>query len=67
MLLNAYCPYCEKKVSVALVLTGNELEAALGSDKEVRVMHVADVDHVWNLIKPEKENLRNAIATGLVS
>jgi len=67
MLLNAYCPYCEKTVSVALDLTGNELKAALESGKEVRVMHVADVDHIWNLIRTEKENLRKAIETGLVS
>lgn len=64
----AYCPHCEKKVSTLTMLAGRELKAALDSNGEVKVMHVAaGGDHLWNLNSNEKENLRNQVASGGVS
>lgn len=61
----AYCPYCEKTVTTISVLRGDNLKAALDADGEVKVACFPR-DHQWNLIKSEKENLRKAIADGLV-
>jgi len=61
----AYCPHCEKKVTASTVLAGSNLKAALDSNGEVGVVHLADGgDHQWNLVSNEKENLRNQIAAG---
>lgn len=64
----AYCPHCEKKVSTLTLLAGSELKAAVDSNGEVKVMHVATGgDHQWNLNSHEKENLRNQFASGFLS
>jgi hypothetical protein len=62
----AYCPFCEKKVSVATTLGGDNLDRALACDDDVKVGHSSGIptegDHSWNLIRQEKENLRKHIA-----
>ena len=64
----AYCRHCEKKVSTHTMLAGDELKAALDSNGEVKVMHLADSgDHQWNLNSNEKDNLRKQVAAGIVS
>jgi hypothetical protein len=63
----AYCPQCEKKVTTHTMLAGSELKAALDSSAEIKVMHIADIDHQWNLIMSEKENLRKRVTEGIVS
>jgi len=65
MTLQAYCPYCEKKVTALTVLAGNALKLALDSIGDVRVIHTTNAgDHVWHLDNQEKENLRNRVASG---
>jgi hypothetical protein len=68
MTFQAYCPHCEKKVTAHTLLSGKEPKAALDNNGEVEVMHTAENgDHAWRLNNQEKENLRNAIAKGLLS
>jgi hypothetical protein len=64
----AYCPYCEGKVSASPVLPQDQLMVALAKDDVVEVVHLTEGtgDHKWKLIKQEKENLRRAIANGLI-
>jgi hypothetical protein len=55
MTFQAYCPYCETKVSALTLLDGDDFGGRLK-----KVMHVsADGDHPWELNNHEKENLRN--------
>ena len=67
MKFQAYCPYCESKVTVYTYLDGSALKLALDSDEGIRVMHTADIDHQWNLNNHERKNLRDSIASGLLS
>jgi hypothetical protein len=67
MKFQAYCPYCESKVTAYTALAGNELRLALDSKGDIQVMHTTNVDHQWKLNNQEKENLRNKIASGDLS
>jgi hypothetical protein len=61
-----YCPFCEKKVTAGPLLSGNKLQLALDLNADIEVMHISDNgDHRWNLVRNEKEILRNALAEGL--
>jgi chromosome condensin MukBEF ATPase and DNA-binding subunit MukB len=63
MKFQAYCPYCQRKVTTYTALAGNELKLALDSNGDVQVRHLTNArDHQWNLNNHEKENLRNKIA-----
>lgn len=63
----AYCHRCEKTVTAMTLQRREEINAALGSDGDITVMHPAvDGDHTWTLNRYEKENLRKKIADGLV-
>ena len=65
MTFQAYCPYCEKKVTALTVLAGNALKLALDNNGDIRVMRTTNAgDHVWHLDNQEKENLRNRVASG---
>jgi hypothetical protein len=68
MKFQAYCPYCQSKVTTNTALAGNELKVALDSNGDVQVGHLTNAgDHQWNLNNHEKENLRNKIAFGELS
>ena len=71
MSFQAYCPYCEKKVTAFTLLGGSALERALENDADIDVGHltydVHEGDHTWKLIRQEKAKLRKAIAEGLDS
>ena len=63
-----YCPYCESTVRAGTILVGKELKRALDSNGEIEVGHVTNAgDHRWNLIREEKEILRNRLVTGDLS
>ncbi len=62
-----YCRFCDCKVTAYTLLGGDELKSALESNGEIQVGHVANVDHQWKLIKSERENLRNQLASGALS
>ena len=63
MAFQTYCPDCRETVGALTILNASELERALETDSEVRVMHPTPKgDHVWPLDKTAKINLRNAIA-----
>jgi hypothetical protein len=63
MNLQAYCPYCEKKVTALTLLSGDKLKHALASDAVIEVMHLPDgkPDHRWHLIEQEKKNLHKIV------
>jgi len=67
MNFTAYCPHCEKPVTAHTLLNAKELKEALDNDKEVKVMHTVDIDHLWVLNYQEKENLRGRIASGEIA
>jgi hypothetical protein len=60
MTFQAYCPYCQKKVTATTLLGGNELRHALDCDAVIEILHLPDgrPDHKWNLIDQERNNLR---------
>jgi len=58
---SAYCPFCEATVTAHTILEGSELTRALETNAVVEIMHVADGDHGWNLIRQEKDNLLKKI------
>jgi hypothetical protein len=64
MIFQAYCPYCEKTVSAATLLDGDDLKQhARDSDAVIEVMHLPDgePDHRWNLMAQEKDHLRKIL------
>ena len=70
MELQAYCPACQKTVPAITMLSGNELIRALSNERQITVMHTAAFPerqyHVWSLDSENTNNLRKAIAEGLV-
>lgn len=67
MTFQAYCPYCEKKVTAMPLLSRSELKSTLDGNGDVNAMHTAENGyHTWRLNNQEKENLRNALASGLL-
>jgi hypothetical protein len=65
MSFQAYCPYCEKKMTAAPTSSDATFWEAIDSNADVEVMHVSPSgDHLWNLNHYEKENLRKKKAEG---
>jgi hypothetical protein len=61
--LQAYGPYCKKRVTALPMLDNSKLRPALDNNADVRVMHIATGgDHIWSLNNQEKENLRKTTA-----
>lgn len=67
MILQAYCPECEKKVTALTLLHVDALWQSLDSGADIEVMHTTEKgDHRWKLNKYEKENLCKKKAEGLI-
>jgi hypothetical protein len=67
MILQAYCPECEKKVTAMTLFHVDLLWQSLDSGADVEVMHTTEKgDHRWKLNKDERENLRKKKAEGLI-
>jgi hypothetical protein len=65
MTLQAYCPQCEKTISVMTMMNDADVKAALDAGAKVRVMHVSPAgDHIWSLSKQECEKLRDTLPRG---
>ena len=65
MTLQAYCPQCEKTVSVMTMLSDAGVKSALDAGAGIRVMHVISAgDHIWSLSEQECEKLRNMLPRG---
>ena len=61
MSLLALCPECRRKVTVATVLGGENLDRALETDGDVEVVCFL-YEHRWKLRRADKENLRKHLA-----
>lgn len=68
MILRAYCATCKETVGVQPILNSSELELALDQNTDIEVMHTpaGGGDHRWSLDQQAKDNLRSAIAKGLL-
>jgi hypothetical protein len=67
MILQAYCPECERKVTAMTLLHVDVLWQSLDSGADIEVMHTTEKgDHRWKLNNYERENLRKKKAEGLI-